>query len=85
MTRQLQQWEEYTRRELHDIFAPHTAFTPQAGTWGLHGAVGIPDRPNDYVFFVTYGQSQSGHEFDEGITKEGVLSWLSNVSAYGTN
>ena len=43
----------------------------------MHGVVEIPDRPNDHVFFVTYGQSQSGHDFDEGITDQGVLSWQS--------
>ena len=57
----------YSRQEVHSIFSPNTKFTPQAGTWGLHGVVEIPDRPNDHVFFVTYGQSQSGHDFDEGI------------------
>ena len=67
----------YSREEVHSIFSPNTKFTPQAGTWGLHGVVEIPDRLNDHVFFVTYGQSQSGHDFDEGITDQGVLSWQS--------
>lgn len=52
-------------------------FVPQAGTWGLQGIVGVPDRPSDYVFFVTFGQAQGDHEFDEFITDEGVLSWQS--------
>ena len=30
----------------------------------LHGVVRMPHKQNDWVFFVTYGQSQSGHEFD---------------------
>ena len=67
----------YSRKEIHQIFSPDTIFTPQAGTWGLHGIIKIPNRDGDYVFIVTYGQSQGDHQFDEGITKEGVLSWQS--------
>jgi hypothetical protein len=67
----------YTRQDVHSIFSPETEFTPQAGTWGLHGIVSIPNRDNDFVFFVTLGQEQGDHVFDEGITKEGVLSWQS--------
>jgi hypothetical protein len=62
---------------VNDIFAPDTAFTPQRGTWGIQGIVPIPDRPGDFVFFVTLGQEQSGHVFDEGITENGVLTWQS--------
>lgn len=67
----------YTREEAHAIFAPGSRFTPQTGTWGLHGIVPIPDRPGDFVFFVTYGQKQGAHQFDEGITPDGVLTWQS--------
>lgn len=70
-------YKDYSREEVHNIFSPESMFTPQAGTWGLQGIVSIPDRDGDYVFFVTYGQSQSGHQFDEYITKDGVLSWQS--------
>lgn len=28
---------KYSRREVHSIFSPETKFTPQAGSWGLHG------------------------------------------------
>ncbi len=69
--------DHYSREEVHGIFAPDTTFTPQSGTWGLHGWVPIPNREGDYVFFVTYGQKQGDHVFDEGVTKEGVLSWQS--------
>lgn len=70
-------YQQYNREEIHNIFAPGTPFTPQAGTWGLQGIVAIPDRPGDFVFFVTFGQQQGEHVFDEGITVEGVLSWQS--------
>ena len=70
-------YEDYSREEVHDIFAPEAPFTLQRGTWGLHGIVAIPDRPGDYVFFVTLGQQQGDHVFDEGITENGVLSWQS--------
>ena len=70
-------WQSYTREEVHNIFAPDTPFTGQRGTWGLHGIVSIPERPSSYVFFVTFGQKQSGHAFDESITEDGVLTWQS--------
>ncbi len=70
-------YDDYSREDVHSIFSPDTAFTPQAGTWGLQGVVPIPDRPGDFVFFVTFGQTQGEHVFDEGITDEGVLTWQS--------
>ena len=67
----------YSRRDVHGIFSPDTIFTPQAGTWGLHGIVSIPKREGDWVFLVTLGQTQGDHAFDESITTDGVLSWQS--------
>jgi hypothetical protein len=32
-------YENHTRNEVHDLFDPTSAFTPQAGTWGLQGIV----------------------------------------------
>ena len=75
--RELIHYQDYSREDVHDIFAPESRFTPQAGTWGLHGIVEVPDRPRDYVFFVTFGQKEAHHEFDEGVTLEGVLRWQS--------
>jgi hypothetical protein len=74
---QLVLYDEYSRKEVHDIFSPDTIFTPGAGTWGLQGVIPIPDRPGDWVFFVTFGQSQGEHKFDEVITEDGVLTWQS--------
>jgi len=67
----------YDRIDVHSIFSPDTKFTPQAGTWGLHGIVKVPDRDGDYVFFVSLGQQQGDHVFDEGVSEGGVLSWQS--------
>lgn len=72
--------QEYTREEVHSIFSPETTFTPQRGTWGLQGMIRVPSRPGDWVFFVTFGQAQGEHVFDESITEEGVLSWQSQPS-----
>ncbi len=71
---------QYSREDVHSIFSAHTEFTRQSGSWGLHGIVKVPNRDKDYVFFVTYGQEQGGHEFDEGITNDGVLSWQTQPS-----
>jgi len=73
----LVRYEDYTRRDVHDIFEPTTQFTQSAGTWGIAGIVQLADRPGDFVLFVTFGQRQGSHLFDEGITRSGVLSWQS--------
>ena len=47
---------------VHDYFVPGGTFTPNAGTWGLHGCVLIPNTSMT-MSFVTYGQSQGDHMF----------------------
>jgi len=69
--------QTYDRKSVKTIFDPDSPFTPQTGSWGLHGIVRVPDTEASYVFFVTYGQSQSGHDFDESITSTGVVTWQS--------
>jgi len=75
--RTLTLYEDYTRQDVHSIFDPDSTFTPQAGTWGMQGIVKLPGRVGDFIFFVTFGRQQSDHDFDEGITPEGVLRWQS--------
>jgi hypothetical protein len=75
----------YSREDIHRVFSPDTTFTPQSGTWGLHGIVTVPRRNKDYVFIVTYGQKQGKHEFDEEITENGVLTWQSQPSQNFSN
>ncbi|HSF30417.1 MAG TPA: DUF3427 domain-containing protein [Candidatus Tectomicrobia bacterium] len=70
-------YHDYMREDVHDMFASDAPFTAQSGTWGLHGIIAVPDRPGDFLFFVTFGQQQGDHVFDEGITDTGVLSWQS--------
>jgi len=53
----LELYKDYSREAVHNIFSPESAFTPQAGTWGLHGWVELPGRPKDYVFLVTIGHA----------------------------
>jgi hypothetical protein len=69
--------QDYNRQQLHDLFEPETPFTPQAGSWGLHGIVRLARRPGDFVVIVTFGRSQGEHTFDEGISAEGILRWQS--------
>jgi hypothetical protein len=75
--RNLELWQTYSRQEVHEIFSPDTAFTPQTGTWGLQGIVKFPERPGSFVFFVTFGTRQGDHDFDESISDYGVLTWQS--------
>ena len=72
----LQKYNSYSRKEAHDIFDPFSDFTPSGGSWGQHGIVRIHNS-KDFVLFVTFGQSQADHTFDESITHAGVLSWQS--------
>jgi hypothetical protein len=80
MPRSLALFNDYTREEVHDVFSPGTPFVAQRGTWGLQGIVAIPERDSDFAFFVTFGQKQAHHTFEEGITYEGVLTWQSQPS-----
>ncbi|MEJ8547159.1 DUF3427 domain-containing protein [Brevibacillus borstelensis] len=80
MAEKLVKYEQYTRLDVHDIFDPMSPFTPRSGTWGLQGILPIPKEPKSFVFFVTLGQKQAGHSFDEGITEDGVLIWQSQPS-----
>jgi len=73
----LKLYDQYSREEVYKIFDGVTPFTIGAGNWGLHGLVKIPKREQDFVFFVTFGQKQLGHDFDESITEEGILTWQS--------
>ena len=80
LLRNLNLHEVYSREDIHSVFSPDTIFSQGAGTWGNHGIIPIPNRDNDFVFIVTYGQKIGGHTFDEGITSDGVLSWQSQPS-----
>ncbi len=75
--KKLELFNQYSREDIYKIFDGITPFTAGAGTWGIHGIVKIPKRKNDYVFFVTFGQKQLGHDFDEHITEDGILTWQS--------
>lgn len=73
-------YNEYSRKDVQQILEPGANFTPGAGVWGLQGVVNIRSKFERFVFFVTYGRQQSGHVFEEGISKNGVLSWQSQPS-----
>ena len=73
-------YKEYSRKEVQLILEPGANFTPGSGVWGLQGIINIRSKFEQFVFFVTYGRQQSGHIFEEGISKNGVLSWQSQPS-----
>lgn len=76
MIQTLKVGELYSRQDVHDIFDHKSPFRPGTGTWGIQGIVKIPASKADFAFFVTFGQSQSNHIFDETIS-DGVLTWQS--------
>lgn len=75
--RELKLYDRYTRDEVRALFEPEEPFTPGAGRWGLQGIIELKRRPQDFIFFVSYGRSVADHDFDEGISPEGVLTWQS--------
>lgn len=74
---ELIRYAKYSRKDIHDIFSPDTNFTLSSGVWGLQGIIRVPRTKHDYIFFVTYGRKQAGHEFDESIDENGILTWQS--------
>lgn len=73
-------YKKYSRKDIHDIFSPDTQFYKGAGSWGAHGMIRVPNTLHDYIFLVTYGRKIAGHEFDEKIDSNGVLTWQSKPS-----
>lgn len=71
----LNRYAQYSREDVHALFSPETKFTPQAGTWGISGIISLTER--NYVFFVTYGQKQGDHIFEEEIDEAGYFLWQS--------
>jgi hypothetical protein len=75
--RPLRLFDDYSRREVHDIFAPGASFASGAGNWGLSGIV--EHRPGEFALFVTFGREQGAHRFDEAVTTDGVVTWESGA------
>ena len=73
-------YNPYSREDVCRIFAPNVDFEPSRGPWGMRGIVSIPNNVGDYVFFVTFGESQANHVFKEEIDENGILSWQSQPS-----
>ena len=73
----LTKYQEYTRKDVHDIFEKSSQFTPRSGKWGLRGIISHPSNLNDFIFFVTFGHKEGGFSFEESVTESGVLIWQS--------
>ena len=78
--KKLIRFNKYSRKDIHDLFSPDTEFYPGAGSWGAQGMIRVPNTLHDYIFLVTYGRKIAGHEFDEKIDSNGVLTWQSKPS-----
>lgn len=79
MAAPFEKYELYTREQAAAKLAPDYKFKAKTGTWGLQGTIPFGEESN-YAFFVTYGQKQAHHEFDEGVSEDGVLRWQSQPS-----
>ena len=72
----------FDRKDIHSIFVPSEEFS-SGGYWRT-GIIPIPNIKNDFIFIVTYGQSQGEHKFDEGINENGIFSWQSQPKKNST-
>jgi hypothetical protein len=73
----LKKYQEYSRKDVHDIFEKNSHFTPKSGTWGIRGIISHPSNLDDFIFFVTFGRSDLGFTFEESVTESGILTWQS--------
>ena len=73
-------YQQYTRQDVHDIFSPirRSLLRLARGVYRVSFKFRVVHA--DFVFFVTFGQKQAHHVFDEGITTDGVLTWQSQPS-----
>jgi hypothetical protein len=69
----------YDRKDVATVLAPTYSFQSQRGSWGISGIVRFGAGPN-YVFFVSFGQTQADHEFDEAVYDNGLIRWQSQPS-----
>lgn len=73
----LTKYQEYTRKDVHDIFEKSSLFTSRSGKWGIRGIISHPFNFDDFIFFVTFGHKEGGFSFEESVTEGGVLTWQS--------
>ena len=72
-----QRYSFYDRRDVAAALEPTYPFQPQRGSWGISGIVRFGKSPK-YVFFVSFGQTQSGHDFEESVTSYAIIIWHSH-------
>lgn len=75
----LRLYYRYSRKEVHEILSPLSAFHPYVGKWGLNGVVRIEPGKDNFVFFVRIGAG-SKYSTGQGISKGGILKWFAPMS-----
>lgn len=69
------------QEKIYMIFSHQIQISCQEQDLGdYNGIIRVPGTRHDYIFLVTYGKKQSGHEFDESIDENGILTWQSQPS-----
>ncbi len=71
-----ERYKSYDREAVAAALEPAYHFKPQVGSWGISGIVRFGSGPN-YAFFVSFGQKQADHEFDEAVYDNGIVRWQS--------
>lgn len=74
----LEKYQKYSRNDVHQIFKVERSFDQ---IWKMWGIINLEkyrkEMDGDFIFFVTIGSSVDGKQWDEGITRNGVVSWQS--------
>ena len=79
-SRPLALFDDYSRREVHDIFAPSTDFTPGAGLWGLQGI--IEHKASRPKSLNSRTERKTG---SASVKSESATRWsVTHVSTYGS-
>jgi len=78
---------KYSREDVHSLFSPETVFTLQAGTWGWHGFIPIPERVTmsflllmaKAIWSRIWWEHYRGRSFDLAVSIKTSIRWGVNL------
>ena len=76
-----ERFSKYTRKEIHDMLDPDSAFYYYCGKWGLNGVISVGQNKKDFVFLVRIGKASAYHGKSQRLTEDGTVFWSAPYSA----
>jgi len=80
-----ERFSKYSRKEIHDLLDPDSAFYYYCGKWGLNGVISVGKDRKDFVFLIRTGTNSAYHGKPQKITADGTVFWNAPYSATGTS